>query len=356
MSHQQERKDKNCLNCGAEVLGRFCYVCGQENIIPHQNFWSLTKHFVFDIFHFDGKFFDTVKYLLFKPGYVAKEYVTGKRMSYLDPIRMYLFTSAIFFLIFFKFINPGPKVNLNNGDRPLSSIERIHYIDSLQNNLKKDKDSLTYKKLEALKDTTRPISVGDLELLEAPAFINPKSNYHSVEEYEAAQSKLPEGKRDGLFKRTAIKKSIRLNKKYEGNESDILKEFFETFLHRLPIMLFFSLPFFALVLKMLYSRRKNFFYSDHAVFTLYQYIFSFILILFIFGFAALKDWSHWGIFGWFVAAGIIYGGYYLLRSMKLFYEQSWGKTATKFLLLNFLGGIVLLPLFIGFLFFSFVEF
>lgn len=29
VSHQPERKEKKCLNCGAEVVGRFCHVCGQ---------------------------------------------------------------------------------------------------------------------------------------------------------------------------------------------------------------------------------------------------------------------------------------------------------------------------------------
>ncbi len=102
MSHQPERKEKNCLNCGTEVMGRFCHVCGQENIVTHQGFWSLTKHFVYDVLHFDGKFFHTLAYIFTRPGFVARQYAEGKRMSYLDPIRMYLFTSAIFFLVFFS--------------------------------------------------------------------------------------------------------------------------------------------------------------------------------------------------------------------------------------------------------------
>ena len=97
MSHQPERKEKDCLNCGTIIAGRFCQVCGQENIVPHQPVGSLILHFIYDIFHFDGKFFETLKYLLFRPGYVPAQFIAGKRISYLDPIRMYLFTSAIFF-------------------------------------------------------------------------------------------------------------------------------------------------------------------------------------------------------------------------------------------------------------------
>ncbi|HEU0064055.1 MAG TPA: DUF3667 domain-containing protein, partial [Flavisolibacter sp.] len=96
MSHQPERKDRNCLNCGATVIARYCHVCGQENIVTKMGFWALIRHFLYDLFHFDGKFFDTLKNLFFKPGIIATEYTHGKRTKYLDPVRMYLFTSTVF--------------------------------------------------------------------------------------------------------------------------------------------------------------------------------------------------------------------------------------------------------------------
>ena len=105
MSHLKERKEKICLNCGAEVQGRYCGVCGQENIEPKESAWHLVTHFFNDITHFDGKFFSTVKYLLLKPGFLTAEYVRGRRARYLHPIRMYVFTSAFFFLIYFSFIS-----------------------------------------------------------------------------------------------------------------------------------------------------------------------------------------------------------------------------------------------------------
>ncbi|MBP0577674.1 DUF3667 domain-containing protein, partial [Campylobacter jejuni] len=76
---------------------------GQENIEPKESFWHLTTHFIYDITHFDGKFFSTLKYLLFRPGFLSKEYLKGRRAGYLHPVKMYVFTSALFFLIFFSF-------------------------------------------------------------------------------------------------------------------------------------------------------------------------------------------------------------------------------------------------------------
>jgi hypothetical protein len=104
MSHHQERSEKNCLNCGSQVYGRYCHVCGQENKEPKESFWHLVSHFFNDITHFDGKFFNSVKYVLFRPGFLPAEHMRGRRASYLDPVRMYIFTSAIFFLLFFSFL------------------------------------------------------------------------------------------------------------------------------------------------------------------------------------------------------------------------------------------------------------
>ncbi len=102
MSHLPQRKEKNCLNCGMQVIGNFCHNCGQENIEPKETVWHLITHFFRDVTHFDGKFFTSLKDLILKPGFLSKEYMVGRRANYLNPVRTYLFTSAIFFLIFFS--------------------------------------------------------------------------------------------------------------------------------------------------------------------------------------------------------------------------------------------------------------
>ena len=102
MSHLKERKEKKCLNCNALIYGRFCHICGQENLIPKETFLYLVRHFIEDLTLFDGKFFATLKYLLLRPDFLSYEYMRGRRLSYLNPIRMYVFTSAIFsFLLSF---------------------------------------------------------------------------------------------------------------------------------------------------------------------------------------------------------------------------------------------------------------
>ena len=53
MSRLKERKEKNCLNCNAEVQGRFCHNCGQENIETKETVWHLIDNdhtFIFDLY------------------------------------------------------------------------------------------------------------------------------------------------------------------------------------------------------------------------------------------------------------------------------------------------------------------
>lgn len=124
MSHSKERAEKNCLNCNAEVLGRYCQVCGQENIEPNESFWHLTFHFIGDLFHYDGKVARTINTLLFKPGVLSKEHVRGKRVEYLHPIRLYIFINAIFFLSLFTFLVENKTPKAKKIENKLESYEK----------------------------------------------------------------------------------------------------------------------------------------------------------------------------------------------------------------------------------------
>jgi len=340
VSHQPERKEKNCLNCGATVIGRYCHVCGQENVETKESFWSLAKHFVFDLLHFDGKFWHTLKYIFARPGFVASEYCLGKRMSYLHPIRMYLFTSAVFFLVFFSFRMPNGRNDI------LKQKDRVGLISQYEERLKKNsKDTSAQNIIALLKDTTREVRVGDIFSLDSkPVFTIQNNHYSSAEEYDSVQNSLPNGKKDSWLKHMVIIKAFTFNEKYKGRTAEGGKLFLDSFLHKFPYLLFLSLPFFALILKLLYIRRKNFYYSDHAIFTIYHFVLSFILMLILFGLTNLQSLVIWKFLQYVALAIFFVWPVYLLLEMKYFYRQGWLKTSVKFLLLNLLGLIVMLAL------------
>jgi hypothetical protein len=357
VSHQPQRKETDCLNCGTVVKGRFCQHCGQENIVTKQGFWSLSRHFIYDIFHFDGKFFDTLRPLLTRPGFVPREYVQGRRMHFLDPIRMYLFTSALFFLIFFAVRDTT--IQFNGRHRTLSRTERMQFASTIYDSLSAHgSDSGRQRQLKLLLDTAYQIQVDT-------ALQQPLNDSSFLIELEHKKYLMTANRTKPLGSITIgsgwLNKKIDLIKnhygeKYADNPQDLFGDILQSFLHKLPYMLFISLPFFALILKLLYVRRKNFYYSDHAVFTLYHYIFSFLLLLLYFFVDQLDKWLHWKVFVYLAIALFLYGGAYLFIAMRRFYRQGFGKTLSKFLLLNFLAFIVLLVLFLVFLIFSIVQF
>lgn len=346
MSHGRERHEKNCLNCGTIVQGRYCQHCGQENIEPKENFWQLLNHFFNDITHFDGKFLPSLKYVLFRPGFLPKEYVKGRRASYLNPVRMYIFTSAIFFLIFFALFNREEGIltditingktpeqalaldsasfaaftaNINKEDEknavPMTRSEFVHYVDSI-----KGKVGIT---------------------------LTSTSRYKTKEEYDSLRK--AGVVKHGWFRRQFMYKEIAINKKYNNDNKRIIEALRETFLHSIPQMLFVSLPLLALILKLVYvRRRKEFYYISHLIFGAYLYIFIFLLLLVIFGLGELNNSLHWGFIKYLKIALIIGLFVYEYLALYKFYRQSWFKTLMKFLLINILFVIMILMLFIIF--------
>jgi hypothetical protein len=360
VSHVPQRKEKDCLNCGAIVQGPYCQHCGQENIVPHETFWHMAKHFFYDITHFDSKFFDTLKDLLLRPGFLSKEYVKGRRASYLNPIKMYVFTSAVFFLLFFSLVKPEESLKINI-EEPLTPKQREQTIAGLEEAIKHDTAQFLKDQVKLLKDTAKEVTGEDLIKSEGKkdgSFFNitgTARDYKSTKEYDSVQRTLPAGKKDGWMLRTLKKKEINLNQKYGSDPATGLKKLFNGFLHKLPYLLFVSLPLFALFLKLLYVRRNEFYYFDHGIFSIHHYIFTFILLFVVFMLRKLSDWMGLGIFD--IAAVILFlsGGFYLYKSMRKFYGQRRAKTVIKFLLLNLMGFIGMILLFSIFVLFSVFE-
>src|SRR6186997_2178628 len=96
----------------------------------------MVTHFFYDITHFDSNFFTTVEDLLFKPGFLSKEYMIGRRARYLHPVKMYVFTSAIFFLLFFSFFSS--LAFKSTMDDPLTKKQRKELIESRNEKLIKE--------------------------------------------------------------------------------------------------------------------------------------------------------------------------------------------------------------------------
>lgn len=370
MSHHQERIEKNCLNCNAEVLGRFCQVCGQENIEPKESFWVLVTHFIHDLTHFDGKFFGTLKYLIFKPAFLSHEYLRGKRTCYLHPIRMYVFTSAIFFLIFFNFYQS--EESLQETEQKKTIAEVIKGLNEKKSSLEKVIDAKDTTELETpiadiktkIEKLNKEIGLLQKDSTKRDSILSVNNNFtilgnrddeapfaSTIKQYDSIQNTLPVVKRDGFFLKRINHQKIHLKEKYKNDNIAMIKGIFERFLHMFPKMLFVSLPFFALILQLLYVRRKQLYYVNHVVFSIHLYCATFILILASLILGSLFDLMHisMNIYGTIAYLIILFFWY---KSFRNFYNQSRRKTIFKFSVLFVLTFILMAILFVLFWIFS----
>ena len=67
--------------------------------IENFTFTELVKDFFDNIFSLDSRLFQTLKFLIIRPGFLTNAYWSGKRITYLPPFRLYLLTSILFFFI-----------------------------------------------------------------------------------------------------------------------------------------------------------------------------------------------------------------------------------------------------------------
>lgn len=386
MSHLKERVQKSCLNCNATVQGRFCHICGQENIEPRESVWHLISHFFQDITHFDGKFFSTLKYLLFKPGHLSREYMMGRRSSYLNPIRMYVFTSAFFFLFFFSTIG---KVNVNNGNG-LESKQRLQEkAKAMQANLKDNlanfqNDSVRYKATKTVADrlavqmALRELEIDSLKQVDSikkarlaakqdsmlsqlnkmgirpkkkvgnigtiPITVDALTGFSTVAAYDSVQAQLPDSAKDGWWQRLRVRKGIDINEKASDKTGNFGKELLNKFVHSLPQMFFLSLPLYAFFLFVLYHRQKKYYYVNHAIFGIHVYCATFIMAFvtivlakyLTFNIGWLKSIVSWTL--------TILALIYQYKALRNFYQQRRGKTIAKFIILGVLSSLAVMLL------------
>ncbi len=376
MSHAKERKEKNCLNCNAIVAGRFCAVCGQENIEIHETFGHLAGHLISDIFHFDGMFFSTAKYLLFRPGFLTYEYMRGRRASYLHPVKMYVFISAIFFLIFLSFFKPELDLGKNE-TKPLSAVQVKDTLLTIKNTLTsslqspllsamvkektRDKIKLIDNSLLILqKDTSAKLDllndINAFYISNEGTLVISENGYKTEAQYDSMQQKLPPAKRDNWFLHKLTVRGIAVGNQFRQNRNGTAEILEESFFHHFPQMLFISLPLFSLVLALLYVRRRAYNYGSHLIFTVHLYcaVFVFTLLLIILYQAARFPGFHW--LSWVAGIVLLYTIFYTYAAMHNFYAQSIGKTLVKWILLYAIGVIIMIVLFSLLMMFTFFTF
>ena len=88
-----------CLNCGTRLTGSHCHSCGQAAHV-HRTIGAFFHDLLHGVFHFEGKIWRTLPLLAWRPGQLTREYIDGRRASYVSPIALFLFVVFLTFALF----------------------------------------------------------------------------------------------------------------------------------------------------------------------------------------------------------------------------------------------------------------
>ena len=259
-----------CPNCGTWVEDEFCAHCGQRNTERLVSVRRFVAEALEDQLSLNGTLPRSAGALVFRPGFLTREYVSGRIARYVAPLKLYLAASLLFFIAF----------------------SLVADADGLSRRV-----SLRYRERDVTTAAEAPTG--------GAVFV-------SVDTIGAPRWMLP-------LARTLAEKGKRLNamapEEAERAELQALQ-------NAAPKVFFLLVPVFAAILKLLYARRKRL-YAEHFVFALHFHSLVFTLAAVSVLTRSLAVAAVAG--AWALA--------YLLLALRRVYAQGWVRTSAKYLLL-----------------------
>jgi hypothetical protein len=307
-----------CANCGAALAGKYCSQCGQRHHDhPIHHFWHFIGEIAEDLTHADSRLWKTLAALLFRPGLLTREFLDGRRVRYLPPVRLYLVVSVIFFLI------SGLQSRLSNA--PLVIVS-------------KSGKSFHYQLVPAVAPAAAPAR--------SPPAHRPADASAASVMTPAARQRLCEQSGQYIQQHggwlASLGPRVRQNCLLAGSSTG-LENLNEAVGHNLERAMFLFLPLLALVMKPLYRKPPRH-YVEHLLFFVHNHAFLFVAL----GFTTLLQilTSSSLVLNIAGTAVAIYIPVYFYRAMRRVYAQGrWltlGKLCTLGVAYFFLGLLMVL--------------
>ncbi len=330
-----------CKNCEEQFKEnfKFCPFCGQQ-AIEKLTVGILFYNTLSNYLSFDARFFRSLIPLLFKPGYLASKFISGKRMLYLHPAKMYLFSTVVFFFLFSfiqkkhvfglnKAIEKGSSAVLNIDDvREQAIKDSITHV-NYQNNLKQQKyiPNVIKKKMDSMANPANT----NKELLKMNYVVKEIDSLIAINADEEVIYKVMGKEGDGWFEKRFYRQSLRLYKSKQGGS------ILQTFYNEIPIALFFLLPIFALIINMLFKKKGG--YAHHLVFSFYFFAFVFLVFSFVIGTNFI-----WNVPNWIDWVLVLSTFIYFIISLNKFYKESKFRTFYKACITGFVFSALIIPM------------
>lgn len=318
----------DCPNCGAAVSGNFCHACGQETVLHPPSTREFVHEFIGHYVALEGKLWKSLGLLLFRPGRLTLEYINGRRVRYIQPLRLYLTLSVIFFAL----LQYGAHDRIRIGDgkahtaSAASKTAKAAAPGVRQDDADDDDPDERAAKAAAAASTAKPIPV-------KPAVTAASAKPAPVA--ELVHEDRPGEIHDGTVRLSEVvgRYSTHLGEKVDAFDKMSHEErgqvMSEAFYHYVPYAVFFMMPGFALYLKVLYlgSGRR---FGEHLLFALHTNAFAYLafaLWLLVPGLPG-AGLVRFGLWLWLV--------FYLPTAMRRVYGGSRFVTALRWMVLMFL--------------------
>jgi hypothetical protein len=341
----------HCENCGAQLAGHYCAQCGQPAIDYRRSFGHVLLDVLNEFLNWDSKFFGTLALLIIRPWQLTNEFVSGKRVRHVHPLRLYLLASILFFFA----VNFGAKgIKLDPTKIPeekraevaAAIAEKRDEIEAELNkeNLTPDQRRKAQQALDYLtKPTTSATTTPGSEQTPSPTAVPTVSPTAE----SGQQTYGPVGDRPFVVFDDA-KSTTPFERWIEGRAKEKMGEhgtkmglFITTLFSNLPYMMLCCIPLFAFVLKILYVRR-HIFYIDHLIYALHIHTFFYTAVmLIVLATIGLNRFVPGPIGGWTIALLWIVFVTQIFLSIRYVYRQGWFISIFKFLFGGFVYFIVL---------------
>lgn len=95
-----------CKNCGNTFQGNYCPHCGQNRHTPRFTIRNAFQNILSGFFNIDHGFSRNLIELLYRPGYMIRDYLKGKRVHYYKPFQT-LFVLAALYIMGVQLIDPA---------------------------------------------------------------------------------------------------------------------------------------------------------------------------------------------------------------------------------------------------------
>lgn len=307
-----------CLNCNTplDISERYCHYCGQKNSTERANLKAYIEEFFSNFYAYDSKIRSTFRHLFTKPSFVAVQIIKGRRNTFANPFRLFLSVIIIFFLL-------KSTLEENNSFK----INTNYEIKSSNNNIQ----SNTFKLYN--KETINNTNFIDRLIKKIENFYKLIRNNENITAEKAIDT-LKYSKDNTniyLFNKAYLYYDLEKNK-----WNSILGR---SFLEKRPILIFLFLPFIAIGFSIAF-KKSNYNYTENLIFT---YLLATVLyIKFIIDLITNQVLS-------FSISGITNFIFFLYfyKSLRKFYGYNRLKTIYKFVILNIVTFIMVIPVIIA---------